>query len=267
MNRFDVEQALAGLPLGGIRYYEQIGSTNSDAARWADQGAADLALVLADEQTTGRGRQGRKWFTPPGAALAFSLVLRPASGETLDMTVHLARLTALGALAICQALRHSYGLAAEIKWPNDVLLERRKVAGILAEAYWQGENLSAVILGIGINVAPPAVPPDGEVIFPATCVQSALGRPLERLPLLRSVLESLLEWRGHIGQPAFQLAWEDWLAFKGEWVETMAGSSEGNAPVRQGLVLGIDPAGRLRLRDRDGAEFTLHTGELRLRIL
>lgn len=271
MDKHQVAQALAGLPSGGIRYYEQVGSTNSDAARWADEGAPDLALVLADEQTAGRGRQGRKWFTPPGAALAFSLVLRPdppgASLDDLDTPARLARLTALGALAVCQALRHSYRLAAEIKWPNDVLLERRKVAGILAEAYWQGENLSAVILGIGINVAPRAVPPDAEVIFPATCVQNALGYPLDRLQLLRAVLESLLEWRSRIAQPAFQRAWEDWLAFKGEWVEAVPGGSEGDTPARQGLVLGIDPAGCLRLRDREGAVFTLRTGELRLRAL
>ncbi len=278
MDKREVEQTLAGLPLGNIRYFEQIGSTNTEAARWADEGARDLALVIADEQTSGRGRQGRKWFTPPGAALAFSLVLRVRPDEPgnqkagarpgeMDMPDRLARLTALGALAVCQALRQSYGLAAEIKWPNDVLLQRRKTAGVLAEAHWQGEQLSAVILGVGINVAPQAVPPAQEVIFPATCVEAALGHPLERLELLRAVLEGLIEWRNRIVEPAFLATWNDWLAFKNEWVEVLAGSSTQSEPPRQGLVLGIDATGCLRLRDHDGVEFVLHTGELRVRVI
>jgi BirA family biotin operon repressor/biotin-[acetyl-CoA-carboxylase] ligase len=267
MDRRDVEQALAGLPLDEIRYFEQVGSTNSEAAGWVAEGARDLAFVLADEQTAGRGRQGRRWFTPPGAALAFSLVLKPSPElAVLDTPALLARLTALGALAVCQALRQEYGLAAEIKWPNDVLLGRRKTAGILAEAHWMGESLEAVILGIGVNVGAQAVPPQDEVIFPATCVQTALGKPVDRLELLRAILHSLIEWRQRITEVALLHAWEDWLAFKGEWVGVIDGASIHENPVRQGMVLGIDPAGRLRLRDPDGVEFVLHTGELRLRV-
>jgi len=101
--------ALDGLPLGGLRYFERIGSTNDEAAGWVGTGAPDLALVVADEQTSGRGRAGRTWFTPPGAALAFSLVLRSlpvTRGEAPHSHPEIvSRLTALGALARALALR------------------------------------------------------------------------------------------------------------------------------------------------------------------
>ena len=81
------------------------------------------------------------------------------------------------------------------------------------------------------------------------------------------MLESFLEWRGRLAEPVFLSTWDNWLAFKGEWVQAVAGSSTQQAPARQGLVLGINADGSLRLRDRDGVEFALHTGELRLRII
>ena len=157
MDSFSLEKSLAGLRLGPLHYYHQIGSTNDEAARWAADGAPDLSLFVADEQTDGRGRLGRRWFTPAGSALALSLILRD-QGQGSALPRHITRLTALGALAVCDALSDLYALQAEIKWPNDVLLSRRKIAGVLAEAHWQGEQLVAVILGIGVNVRQAALP-------------------------------------------------------------------------------------------------------------
>lgn len=264
-----LQQALKGLPLGEVRYYAQTGSTNVDAARWVDAGAPDLALVVADEQTAGRGRQGRSWYTPPGAALAFSLALRSDLRRTpaLEAPTYLARLTALGAVAVCHALDQLYGLPAQIKWPNDVLLHRRKVCGVLAEAYWQGEQLLAVILGIGINVSPASLPPDETLIYPATCVEAVLGRPASRLELLRSVLENLLHWRNRLDEPAFLSAWDALLAFKGEEVAVFSGTQMSEPPEEEGVLLGLDARGCLRLRLRSGEERALCSGELRLRPL
>ncbi|MBN1147219.1 MAG: biotin--[acetyl-CoA-carboxylase] ligase [Anaerolineales bacterium] len=269
MDSATLQQALVGLPLGGLRYFDRVGSTNDEADRWARTGAPDLALVVADEQTSGRGRAGRRWFNPPGAALAFSLVLRELPG-TRDEARHappevVTRLTALGALATALALRETYGLPALIKWPNDVLLERCKLAGVLVEASWQGEELEAAILGVGVNVTPQAVPPDVLTSFPATCVQAGLGRPLSRQELLCAILSRLLEWRSRLAEIAFLQAWEALLAFRSEWVEVSIG--QGSQDARQAQILGLDPQGRLRLRDRQGAIFSLHTGEVRLRPL
>lgn len=273
MRHKTLEQALDGLPLGPLRYFEQVGSTNDEAAHWAGTGAPDLALVVANEQTAGRGRHGRKWYTPPGAALAISLVLKDLPDvpqvESTESSFPgtIARLTALGALAVAGALHQEYGLAAQIKWPNDVLLDRRKVAGVLAETHWLGERPSAAILGIGVNVTPKALPPQAALLFPATCVQAALGYPPERPHLLRAVLDHLLKWRARLGEPVFLRAWEELLAFRDEWVYVVAENSLREPETRQGQVLGLDSQGRLRLRDRTGETFTLQVGEVRLRPL
>jgi BirA family transcriptional regulator, biotin operon repressor / biotin---[acetyl-CoA-carboxylase] ligase len=254
---------------GSVRFFEQIDSTNSAAARWADTGASDLALVVADEQTAGRGRQGRRWFTPAGAALAFSLVFRElpdavSESEAGHTPGSFMRLTALGALAVCQALRERYALPAEIKWPNDVLVGRRKLAGILVEATWLGDQLQAAILGIGINIAPQSVPAAAELSFPATCVQEALGRSLDRWELLPAVLDNLLKWKTRLNSPDFLAAWDGYLAFKGEWVRIFENDPSGGNP-RQGCVLGLDDQGRLCLQDSSGEAFSLLTGALNLR--
>ncbi len=272
-----IEQKLAGLNLGAVRYYDRLGSTNDEAAAWAEQGAPDLALVVADEQTAGRGRSGRKWFTPPAVGLAFSLVLRLVEKEKEALA--LPRLTALGALAAADALEARYGLPALIKWPNDVLIWRRKVAGVLAEAHWNGDELAALILGIGINIAPASVHEisrrEPQLRFPATSVEDCLGRPVDRLDVLAAVLEKLVEWRRRLASPEFLLAWEERLAFRGEWVQILPGDSRGKdglpanleglaLPWLEGQIEGLAVDGGLILRSRDGEAVTVRLGEVRL---
>jgi BirA family biotin operon repressor/biotin-[acetyl-CoA-carboxylase] ligase len=281
MDQQSLEQALSGLALGPIRYYDSIDSTNTEAARWAAAGAADLSLVVADEQTAGKGRLGRRWHTPPGSALAFSLVLRPRTADggrpsgTGVQFADIGRLTALGALGVREALQELYGLPAAIKWPNDVLVGGRKLAGILVEANWQGDSLTAAVLGIGINVAPSSVPPAEAVSFPATCVDASLqaqdpGQSADRIILLRAVLDKVLGWRARLATPDFITAWEAALAFRGEWVsvfqdvqEIAEGGSE--AARREGQILGLAPDGALRLQARSGEIFSVQVGEIHLR--
>jgi BirA family biotin operon repressor/biotin-[acetyl-CoA-carboxylase] ligase len=258
-----LSQALSGLPLGGLRYYPQISSTNDEAAHWAEAGAPDLALVVADEQTGGRGRAGRRWFTPPGAALAFSLVLKdtPPTAKSGTSAV-ITRLTALGALGVAESLQHDYGLDAQIKWPNDVLLGGRKVGGVLVEAGWLGDRPLAVILGVGLNVSPQSVPPEAETLFPAACLHTYLETPPSRPELLRQILARLIAWRPRLEEPAFLQAWEAHLAFRDEWVSVTQGAEN-----RQGRLLGLESDGRLRLQDRDGKHFSISAGEIHLRPL
>lgn len=258
MKQTDLDAALDGLPLGRLAYFERIGSTNDLAAQWAASGAPDLSLIVADEQTEGRGRAGRQWFTPPGAALAFTVLLRP-SGNTSSS--HLPRYTGLGALVVCETLAADFGLQSQIKWPNDVLIARHKACGVLAEAHWLGEELQAILLGIGINVAPPSVPPDEQLNFPATCVEAHTGAPIDRLALLRRVLEKLIEWRKVLNTPQFIAAWQARLAFVGEWVQISAGSSQDII----GKLLGLDDGGRLKLELRSGEIKSVQVGEVHLR--
>lgn len=254
-------RAFQGLSIGPWRYFDRVGSTNDEAARWAEGGAPHLALVLADEQYAGRGRLDRQWFTPPGAALALSLVLRPGSEDRLAPE-RIPFYTALGALALSGALRRQLGLEPAIKWPNDVLLNGRKTAGILAEAQWQGDQIQAVILGIGVNIRPASVPPDDQVVFPATCVEQAAGQPVDRLALLRTLLEELLGWLPRLGSEEFRQAWDSSLAYKGEKVQVWGLDPDQPAILQ---VIGLDPTGGLVVLDEQGRELTLHSGELRIR--
>lgn len=277
MDQKTLESHLAGLNLNEVRYYECLGSTNDEAASWAENGAADWSLVVADEQTTGRGRAGRRWITPPSSGLAFSLVLR--LNEREEGQYVLPRLTALGAMAVADALESGYGLPALIKWPNDVLIQRRKVAGVLAEAQWKGGTLAALILGIGINVAPDsareAARRESRLRFPATSLEDVLGRPIDRLDLLYAVLQKLGEWRKRLPSPNFLLAWEENLAFRGEWVQIfpaeglgkarLPSSLDGLAPaLQEGQIVGLAPDGCLQLRTRSGDTVTVRVGEVRL---
>jgi biotin-(acetyl-CoA carboxylase) ligase len=131
------------------------------------------------------------------------------------------------------------------------------------EAIWQGERLEAAVLGVGVNVAPAAVPGKERLAYPATSVESVYGKQVSRPALLRAILEQFLAWRLKLDSPEFLQAWERWLAFRGEWVIAL----ERERPVHEGQLLGLEEDGALRLRDRSGRIFTLHGSEIRLRLL
>jgi BirA family biotin operon repressor/biotin-[acetyl-CoA-carboxylase] ligase len=255
MDEGQLQAALAGIPLGGLRFFASIGSTNDEALAWAAEGARDLSLVVADEQTAGRGRAGRKWHTPAGSALAFSVVLRPSP---LERTLP-ARITGLAALATIQCCEQ-LGLHAQIKWPNDILLGGRKAAGILVESAWMGNALDAAVVGIGVNVAVTALPPAEQLTFPATSLEGELGQALNRVEILKDILTALVAWRGRIGGAEFIQAWEDVLAFRGEQVAV----GQDAEPQLKGVLLGLEPDGSLRLL-ADDMPTIVHFGEIHLR--
>jgi BirA family biotin operon repressor/biotin-[acetyl-CoA-carboxylase] ligase len=252
------QRKLSSLHLGSFRYYETIGSTNDEALAWASLGAPDLSLVVADEQTSGRGRMDRRWFTTPHTALAMSLILRPTDVER----AHLHRATGLLAISLTESLL-ALGLLPQIKWPNDVLLGGKKVAGILVESSWMGENLDAMVLGLGVNVLEAAIPPADKLLFPATSVETELGHSIDRVDLLKDILARVLDWRPNLGTDAFLKAWEKSLAFRGQQVQV---GGSGEEPVI-GELLGLEPDGGLRLRTEHGKSITVHFGEVQLRPL
>ncbi len=241
--------------MGGFRFFKSIGSTNDEARTWSNQGAADLSLVVADEQTAGRGRSGRKWFTPPGTALAFSLILRPNAAER----THPARTTGLGAVALAESLR-TFGIAAQIKWPNDVLINQHKVAGILVESVWMGDQLEALVLGIGVNVLAASVPPADQLLFPATSLESELKRPIDRAESLKEILSALIRWRPKIGTDEFIRTWESYLAFRGEQIQVQ---KDDERPLT-GKLIGLNDDGSLRLFANDKS-LAIQFGEIHLR--
>jgi BirA family biotin operon repressor/biotin-[acetyl-CoA-carboxylase] ligase len=250
-------KALEELPVGELRYYATTGSTNDLALAWSTEGARDLSVVFADYQTTGRGRRGRKWHTPPGTALAVSVILRPSEAER--EAFRSPHFSGLGALATCYALERA-GLNAQIKWPNDVLVSRRKIAGILAEAVWTGEDVDSVVIGMGVNVLQAAVPPEEATMFPATSVE-AEGGSTDRPKLLHDLLAGLIALRPKVGSADFAAAWDAALAFKGETVRVWR--DEGQSLT--GTLAGLEADGSLRLVLPDGSLQSVNLGEVHLR--
>jgi BirA family biotin operon repressor/biotin-[acetyl-CoA-carboxylase] ligase len=258
MNQSQIKKSLSKLALGEVKYFDSIGSTNDEALAWAAADAPDLSLIIADEQTAGRGRLDRKWFTPKGTALAFSLVLRPTKEEK----PFLSRVVGLAALAVAETLQ-KLGLAAQIKWPNDVLIAGRKVCGILIESVWSGEDVDCVVIGIGVNVLQGAVPPGESLLFPSTSLEDALGYPPERLEVLHDILAAFIDIRQQITSDEFIENWENLLAFRGELVQVEAKA----APTTIGSVAGLEPDGSLQLRNEHGESITVRFGDVRLRPL
>jgi len=258
MNLNELKKSLSRLHLGGIRYFDSIGSTNDEALAWAATETPDLSVVIADEQTAGRGRLDRKWFTPTGMALAFSIVLRPNDEER----PHLTRIVGLAALAVAEALQ-KHGLDAHIKWPNDILIQGRKVCGILIESVWSGEAVDCVVIGVGVNVSKGSVPPADILHFPATSLETELGQVPDREELLFDILASLIELRPRLGSDEFIAQWESRLAMRGETVQV---ESEKN-PTVEGQINGLESDGSLKIRKEHGEFVTVRFGDVRLRPL
>jgi len=262
MDQHALEEKISDLPLGKIGYFETIGSTNDEAVRWAEAGVPDFSLILADEQTQGRGRAARKWFTYPGTGLAFTLILRPTDGE-VQAGANTPRFTGLGALGVSQTLQKKFNLSAQIKWPNDVLVNRQKLCGVLAESHWLGDQLVALILGIGINIAATSIPVAGPR-FPATCVETELKREINRLDLLHDILAEIISWRAQLTETIFLQTWEANLAFRDEWVRisTSQHSAGENAPPQIGHILGLESDGSLRFETHAGETVIIRSGEV-----
>lgn len=257
MFRKQVLEALASSPITGCRVYESTGSTNDIALDWASGSAPDSALVIADQQTSGRGRLKRKWHTNPGSSLAFSIIIRPKVGEIENHV----RFSILAVIAVTDSLLKHYHLQAEIKWPNDVLINRKKVCGILSETSWYGDQIQAIVIGIGINVASSSVPPVDFQLFPATSIEDELGKPVDRMEVLAMVVNSFFEWRKSVSKPDIFNYWQEHLAYRGEPVRII----EDGKTIASGRLSGITQTGELELTTGNDAKITVMTGDVHLR--
>lgn len=257
MDQKSLQRSLQNLPVPAIRFLEVTTSTNSDALVWAADGAPDSSLVVADQQTAGRGRLGRHWETHPNSALAFTLIFHPSMEECHSVPLF----SPLGALAVCQAIQHLCKISAQVKWPNDVLLHGKKVCGVLAESDWQDGKLRALVLGIGVNVSPPSLPSASGLQYPATSLESEYGHPVNREKLLYHILKQIFALRLILPSEEFIRLWESNLAFKGEAI-TLTST---NQDVVSGFLKGINKDGELMLLLESGEERYFRIGEIKLR--
>lgn len=219
-----------------FEFYSQIGSSNDRAVAWLSEGISGGSVVIADEQTQGRGRLGRVWYAPPGTALMISYVLHP-SNEAIGYV------GMMGALAVCE-LVESLGAQAGIKWPNDVQIDGRKLCGVLPEAAWQGETLLGAVLGVGLNV---------RIDFRATpfaetaiSLEDVVGG-VDRVDLLTRVLERLDLWSAKLTSDELFDSWRSRLVMIGRQV-TVANASG----MVSGIAEAVDRQGALLVRDDGG---------------
>lgn len=216
------------------------------AASLAHAGAAHGVVIVAEEQTAGRGRRGTHWSSPPGAGLYFSFIARP-SGPSVSL------LTLAAGVAVRAGIAAATGLAPDLKWPNDLIIGRRKLAGILAEGLAIGTPAQAVIIGVGINLRPAAYPPD--VAARATSLEGELGRPSDGDAILAAVLAQLQERLALLQESPGDIlqAWRE--------ASPNATGTRVEWDGQSGVTAGIDETGALLVRSADRTERII-AGEL-----
>ncbi len=241
-----------------IRYLRRTVSTNIEARRLAEDGAPEGALVIAETQTSGKGRRGRPWFSPAGLGLYFSFVLKPRMAPA-----EAARLTLLLSVSTAEVIRDKTGLPAAIKWPNDILINGKKAAGILAEISTELDSINYMIIGLGLNVN---IERDSRHGFPADLRKSATsllietGRNFSRASLLKCILMDFEHRYSAARQDGFRSALRRWRELAGIIgkkikIETAGGTIAGT-------VVELDADGALVLRDAAGALRRFLSGDI-----
>lgn len=239
-----------------VHYLASVDSTNAALRALAEAGAPEGTVVLADEQTAGRGRAGRSWFSPPGLGLWFSVLLRPDRPPR-----ELSAFSIVTAVSVARALRESSGVDARVKWPNDVVAGDRKLGGVLLESLQgAGGAIAHLVAGIGLNVnlEPGDLPP--ELAASATSLRMLLGRPVPRLDVLRAVLSRFDEdWRlfEADGLEAFRSRWIALSTTLGRRIEV----ARDTGTVR-GVAVGLSPAGALIVETEDGGRTEVWHGDV-----
>jgi BirA family transcriptional regulator, biotin operon repressor / biotin---[acetyl-CoA-carboxylase] ligase len=236
-----------------ILFFSSIGSTSDVASALAAHGDREGAVVIAEAQTAGRGRRGRTWFSPPASGLYASLVLAPGRARLAPERA-LALLTLAAGVALAEAVELVTGLAADIKWPNDLFVARRKLAGILAERVTR----DAVVLGYGINVGQMACP--RELSDRATSLELELGRAIDRPILLAETLAALARRYDDLLEGRFDAILDAWRARAPASCGTRV-SWETPAGPRSGITAGVDGQGALLVEAGDQME-RIVAGEL-----
>ena len=238
-------------------YFRQADSTNLRAREMAAKGAPEGTLVVAEQQTHGRGRRQRLWFSPPRQGIYASLILRPLIPPT-----EAPRMTLLAAVAVAETLLALTPLEATIKWPNDILVRGRKIGGILTEISTGMDAIDYVVIGLGLNVNIPAGDFPGEIHAHATSILAETGAPFSRLLLLRRYLETLEYYYETFHTQGFGPVLQRWRALTDMLGRRVRVDMIGRQHV--GEVTDFDQDGSLILRDKDGRSIRIFSGDVTL---
>jgi BirA family biotin operon repressor/biotin-[acetyl-CoA-carboxylase] ligase len=270
-----IARALSGIELvRRVEYRPTVGSTNDVAKQLGASGAPEATLVIADEQISGRGRLGRAWWTPPGTAIAMSLLLRPQFPPTLAY-----RLTMLTGLVAAQAVEQVTGLRVGLKWPNDVVIGQEargkrqearfagkrqdapmlKLGGILTETSISGQDIEFAVVGLGLNVNTDFRGRDD--LPEATSLMMQLGHEVDRLEILRALVERFAARYAVIDRDErLRADWSARLTTLGRQIMAWRGQES-----IAGLAEGVDESGRLLIRTDDGTLAHVEAADVTLR--
>ena len=253
------EEILQGLGTdrfrGPIYHFDTETSTNDTARALGFRGAPEGTLVVAEAQSAGRGRLGRTWFSPPGVGIYASLLLRPPLPPT-----DLPQITLTAAVAVVRALNRETGVSAGIKWPNDLIVGEKKAGGILTEMETESDQIRYVVVGLGLNVNNPDIPP--ELANTATSLLQETGSFFPRVPILRAWLEEFEDLYQQFLDREFPNILEEWKQHTvtlGRWVTVRQGLKE-----MRGLALEVAPDGALLLKTAAGEVLRVTSGEISL---
>jgi len=240
---------------GNVHAFEKLESTNTTAMKLASDGAPEGTLVVSDAQSAGRGRLGRRWASPPGKNIYASVILRPEFPPSKAPLVTLA-----ASVALCRAINSYAGLEARIKWPNDILADGRKLAGILTEMSSEPDRVRHVVIGMGVNVnsRPGDLPRD--VAGTATSIIKLTGRETSRAGLLQQILGELEAVYDRLVADGADGILEDWRKLSdtiGSKVRVVTQEAEFT-----GRAIDIDASGALVIERTDGKSISLTSGDV-----
>jgi BirA family biotin operon repressor/biotin-[acetyl-CoA-carboxylase] ligase len=238
-----------------IVYSREIDSTNTKAKELASAGSPEGTLVISEAQTTGRGRKGRTWFSPPRGGIYISLILRPtiSPGEAPKITL-------LTAVVVAETLLSLTPLSVHIKWPNDILIRGKKVAGILTEMSTEMDAINYVVVGLGLNVNTPDFPDD--ILDKATSVLIETGEVFSRVRLIREYLKWYEKYYGLFQSTGFEPVMRRWKELSNIIGKKIMVEVIGNQFT--GEVRDIDEEGILILKDDQGNDHRIVSGDITL---
>lgn len=240
-----------------LQYLKETDSTNNDAKRCMEEGGVHGTLIVAERQTAGRGRRGRLWESPEGTAIYMTIGMKPEfAPDKVSM------LTLVMALSVAEAIEEQSGLEAGIKWPNDVVVNKRKVCGILTEMILEAEYIRCVVTGVGINVNQTAMPE--EIAQTATSLFIEKGEKLSRAALIESVMRHFENnydrFIDSLDLSELKEAYEARLANKDQLVRVLDPKGE-----YEGIARGIRCTGELIVELPDGIVREVYAGEVSVR--
>jgi len=255
LNQEELKHSLAGKFIGyQLYYYEEIDSTNDEAFRLGLTGAPEGTAVIAEKQNAGKGRLQRVWYSPAGSSIFTSIILRPQMEPAKAPQISL-----LAGVAAAEALDRYCPGRVKLKWPNDVLIDGKKVCGILSQMKIAVKGVDFIVLGIGINVNIRDNEFPKEIGRLATSLATEVGREIARQELIISLYENLAKWYKCLTQDGFGRIKERWLSIApmiGEPVEVAFHEETVN-----GMAIGLDEDGSLILRTAKNEEFKVSAGD------